>query len=127
MVKIFSICTSTCSTNSSNVETQLDSRKTTTRCPITQEVMKDPVIAQDGFTYERREIEKWYRETPPGRNPISPMTGAAITNRKLVPNEKLKKFIDSVSSLNLSEDKIRELIEEIKKEQEERINQSICK
>lgn len=29
-------------------------------CPITFELMIDPVIASDGHTYERSAIEKWY-------------------------------------------------------------------
>ncbi|MHB9147949.1 MAG: U-box domain-containing protein [Candidatus Amoebophilus sp.] len=28
-------------------------------CPITQEIMEDPVIAQDGHTYERQAIKRW--------------------------------------------------------------------
>ena len=28
-------------------------------CPITHEIMNDPVIAADGHTYERRAIERW--------------------------------------------------------------------
>ena len=27
------------------------------KCPITTEIMKDPVIAADGITYERKSIE----------------------------------------------------------------------
>jgi hypothetical protein len=30
-------------------------------CPITMEVMRDPVIAADGHTYEREAIENWLR------------------------------------------------------------------
>jgi hypothetical protein len=29
-------------------------------CPLTMEVMRDPVITADGQTYERAEIEKWF-------------------------------------------------------------------
>ena len=28
-------------------------------CPITQECMKDPVMAADGFTYDRHAIVHW--------------------------------------------------------------------
>jgi len=31
-------------------------------CPITHERMIDPVIAPDGYTYERSAIERWIRE-----------------------------------------------------------------
>lgn len=30
------------------------------RCPITHELMKDPVMATDGHTYEREAIMKWF-------------------------------------------------------------------
>jgi hypothetical protein len=30
------------------------------RCPISLELMEDPVIALDGHTYEREAIEKWF-------------------------------------------------------------------
>merc|ERR1711924_489863 len=29
------------------------------KCPITMEVMRDPVVAADGYTYEREAIERW--------------------------------------------------------------------
>ena len=29
-------------------------------CPISMEIMRDPVIAADGHTYERAEIEAWF-------------------------------------------------------------------
>lgn len=31
-------------------------------CPITQEVMKDPVQVADGRSYERKAIQKWYNQ-----------------------------------------------------------------
>lgn len=30
-------------------------------CPITRELMRDPVIAADGHTYDREAIEMWLR------------------------------------------------------------------
>lgn len=38
-------------------------------CPITGEVMDDPVIAADGYTYERSAIEDWL-----SRSKESPIT-----------------------------------------------------
>jgi len=31
-------------------------------CPITKAVMRDPVVAQDGFSYERAAIGKWFEQ-----------------------------------------------------------------
>ena len=49
-------------------------------CPITNEVMEDPVVAMDGFTYERQAITTWFQ-----RHDTSPMTRAIIPPT-LVPN-----------------------------------------
>lgn len=31
-------------------------------CPISQEMMSDPVVAADGVTYERESIHKWFQK-----------------------------------------------------------------
>eukprot|EP00299_Pterocystis_sp_00344_P018317 c9148_g1_i3.p1 GENE.c9148_g1_i3~~c9148_g1_i3.p1 ORF type:complete len:188 (+),score=39.82 c9148_g1_i3:434-997(+) len=48
-------------------------------CPITQEVMTDPVSAADGFVYERSAIESWL-----GLNSTSPMTRQELADTSLV-------------------------------------------
>jgi len=59
-------------------------------CPITYEVMKDPVILRDGHTYERESIATWFGN---GHN-TSPLTGKRLPSRQLIPNVTLKKAID---------------------------------
>jgi hypothetical protein len=56
-------------------------------CPILHEVMVDPVMAADGYTYEREAIETWYRQrdTSPMTNQIIPPT--------LIPNIGVKQQI----------------------------------
>ena len=39
-------------------------------CPITHELMKDPVFTCDGITYERNAVEKWLKN-----HNTSPLTG----------------------------------------------------
>ncbi|KAI3800067.1 hypothetical protein L1987_35375 [Smallanthus sonchifolius] len=51
------------------------------RCPIFKDVMVDPCVAADGYTYERRAIEKLFEESD-----ISPMTNLPLTSRSLTPN-----------------------------------------
>lgn len=46
-----------------------------------QEVMRDPVIAADGFTYERSAIEAWFKKSG-----TSPMTNQPLPNKALIPN-----------------------------------------
>ncbi|KAK7938512.1 hypothetical protein WMY93_001838 [Mugilogobius chulae] len=43
-------------------------------CPITRELMRDPVIAADGYSYERESIESWIR----GKAKSSPMTNLPL-------------------------------------------------
>jgi hypothetical protein len=56
-------------------------------CPITNEVMEDPVVAADGHSYEREAIETWFRghNTSPMTNQVIPLT--------LLPNVTLRKLI----------------------------------
>uniref|UniRef100_UPI0037E87B67 WD repeat, SAM and U-box domain-containing protein 1-like n=1 Tax=Semicossyphus pulcher TaxID=241346 RepID=UPI0037E87B67 len=58
-------------------------------CPITRELMKDPVIAADGYSYERDSIESWIR----GKNKTSPMTNLPLHTTLLTPNRSLKMAI----------------------------------
>jgi len=51
-------------------------------CPISHVVFVDPVLAADGFTYERECIEEWWRR----RGTRSPMTGKEVASMDLVPN-----------------------------------------
>jgi hypothetical protein len=62
-------------------------------CPITREIMEDPVVAKDGHTYERESIEMWFRN-----NSRSPKTNSEIST-ELVPNYALKSAIEAMSEL----------------------------
>ncbi|XP_076894117.1 U-box domain-containing protein 35-like isoform X2 [Bidens hawaiensis] len=50
-------------------------------CPILKDVMDDPCVAADGYTYDRRAIEQWFEESD-----SSPMTNLPLTSRSLTPN-----------------------------------------
>ncbi|XP_031569217.1 uncharacterized protein LOC116303758 isoform X3 [Actinia tenebrosa] len=54
-------------------------------CPISNEIMKRPVSASDGYTYDRRAIKSWFRQ-----NRTSPMTNEPITDFTLRANEHLE-------------------------------------
>ena len=58
-------------------------------CPITQELLRDPVIGPDGYTYERSAIETWLSS-----NAISPMTRQRMTTTTLTPNLALRHTIE---------------------------------
>ena len=55
-------------------------------CPITLDIMSDPVLCEDGYTYERKAIMSI-------RNSLSPMTRQPIDIQKLLPNRALKDCI----------------------------------
>ncbi|MCO5562165.1 hypothetical protein L7F22_015791 [Adiantum nelumboides] len=50
-------------------------------CPISQEIMQNPCIAADGFTYERDAIKIWLEE-----HDTSPMTNLVLSHKALIPN-----------------------------------------
>jgi hypothetical protein len=65
-------------------------------CPITLELMRDPVLAKDGHTYERKAIKDWF-ERGTDRNAISPKTLDEI-GRQLTPNHAMKALIGDEES-----------------------------
>ena len=58
-------------------------------CPITLEIMKDPVTCADGHTYDRSAIEAWFRS---GKT-TSPWTNEEMTTFELVSNKVVKRKI----------------------------------
>jgi len=57
-------------------------------CPITFSLFVDPVIAEDGHTYERSAITDWIQ-----RNSTSPLTREPITIEGLRPNLTVRSFV----------------------------------
>jgi hypothetical protein len=58
-------------------------------CPITLEIMRDPVIAADGHTYERANIEEWL-----ATHDTSPRTNLPLEHGLLISNVNIRKAID---------------------------------
>jgi hypothetical protein len=59
-------------------------------CPITLEVMRDPVVAADGHSYERSVILEYFQSSMGSRSPI---TGLSLPNQNLFDNQALKAMI----------------------------------
>lgn len=57
-------------------------------CPLTQEVMREPVVDPEGNTYERSAIEAWLE-----KNNTSPITRKTLRREELVPNRALRDVI----------------------------------
>ncbi|KAL8218544.1 hypothetical protein R6Q57_021917 [Mikania cordata] len=60
------------------------------RCPISLELMKDPVTLATGITYDRENVERWIYED--GNN-TCPVTGVVLTSLEPVPNHMIRRRI----------------------------------
>ena len=60
------------------------------QCPITRDLMEDPVIAEDGYTYERSAITRWIND-----NGTSPLTRIPLRVSELRPNRAVEELIDA--------------------------------
>jgi hypothetical protein len=81
--------------SSGDLTTYLGSLEKIFTCPISLEIMNDPVICSDGQTYDRKAIEEWFEL---GHN-TSPITNVRLANRNLMPNYPLKQAIDAYKVL----------------------------
>ncbi|CAA7021958.1 unnamed protein product [Microthlaspi erraticum] len=59
------------------------------RCPITLELMREPVVVSTGQTYDRESIDLWIQS---GHN-TCPKTGQVLKHTNLIPNRALKNLI----------------------------------
>lgn len=57
-------------------------------CPITKDVMTDPVICADGFTYDRHSIEAHLKIKD-----VSPLTQNKLQSKVLIPNQAIRSLI----------------------------------
>ena len=64
-------------------------------CPITGEVMEDPVTTADGHAYERAAIAQWL-----SNHDTSPVTNAQLPHRKLAPAHALRQLIQEFVATN---------------------------
>lgn len=101
------------------------------RCSITLQIMAEPVIALDGFTYEKEKIQGHLK-----RYGTSPTTGAALQEMLIPNNDKLStisEFLDKHPELYesdeiyLPESWTRQFIAEIKQNQRQEVQRWIAK
>ena len=53
-------------------------------CPLTKRIMADPVVADDGFTYERAALEKHFKTSQLSPVTREPMSRAVVENKLLL-------------------------------------------
>ena len=73
-----------------NAPSNLDDEHSEFYCPITCELMVDPVICSDGTSYERAAIETWLIS-----NNTSPLTRMILQDKKVVPNLSLRALVSA--------------------------------
>ena len=54
-------------------------------CPLTKSIMRSPVVAADGFSYEHTALQKWFSEN----KKVSPTTSLPMNQTPLIPNRTL--------------------------------------
>lgn len=80
------------------------------KCPITQQLLVDPVIAEDGHIYERKALELWLmtKKTSPTTNkPMGTSVLPALTARQTVSELVEQGILDSETSLQFFSDRGR--------------------
>jgi len=63
-------------------------------CPISNEIFNEPVMCEDGHTYEKIYIEQWLKN-----NNTSPLT-RQIMSKKMCVNFQVKKLVDALLKIN---------------------------
>merc|ERR1711988_468176 len=93
-------------------------------CPITFERFVDPVVASDGRTYERAAIERWFATG----STVSPITGAPLNNRTLVPCHKIKAIANAYATITQNNDNVQSMdaqLQVVRGEYQQRLEKSV--
>jgi hypothetical protein len=73
-------------------------------CPITQELMRDPVITPHGISFERNAILDWI-----SKNPICPFTKKPLRKDDLITNYALKSSIQEyLKKISIKKEKVED-------------------
>ena len=65
------------------------------KCPLTKQLMDDPVMADDGYFYDQLAIEEYMKV-----NKVSPVTGEQFESENLMSNRNIKKKIEQFKKEN---------------------------
>ncbi|XP_021293218.1 putative U-box domain-containing protein 42 isoform X1 [Herrania umbratica] len=69
-------------------------------CPLTKQIMDDPVTIESGVTYEREAIMDWFEMFDHLEDKVCPTTGKKLTSRVLSTNVALKTTIEEWKDRN---------------------------
>ena len=70
-------------------------------CPISLVIMRDPVVTDDGQSYERTEIEAWFKTQREANEPLTSPLRAPLKSSELVPNHSLRRAIEAAVQAQL--------------------------
>ncbi|VVA95487.1 unnamed protein product [Arabis nemorensis] len=89
------------SDQSSNFEPGIDNIYEAFICPLTKQVMQNPVTLENGQTFEREAIEKWFQECRENGRPLScPITSKVLSITDLSPSIALRNTIEEWRARN---------------------------
>ena len=71
------------------------------QCPLSLSIMRDPVVTADGQSYERKQIEQWFRTCRDAKQPVTSPLRAPLASDALVPNNSLRRAIDEATDREL--------------------------
>jgi hypothetical protein len=71
-------------------------------CPISMELMRDPVTISTGITYDRENIERWLFSCKNNNNTTCPATKQVLSSKEVTPNHTLRRLIQAWCTLNAS-------------------------
>ncbi|CAF3941501.1 unnamed protein product, partial [Rotaria sp. Silwood1] len=80
-------------------------------CPLTNQIFREPVIAEDGFTYEKDAIREWIKEYH-----TSPKTKQELKIDSFKPNTELKSYLENFGKALVSKDHNFKLNTDVEKE-----------
>jgi hypothetical protein len=110
-----------------SLDSDLISPLLTFYCPITREVMEDPVEIESAHTFERSAIQRWFDEG----NKVCPITKLELKTLTWRPNRLLKQSIEEWKDMNTHK-KIAKFVTKLRSEEEEAVQnalleiQSVC-
>ncbi|CAF1333261.1 unnamed protein product [Didymodactylos carnosus] len=64
-------------------------------CCISKQILRDPVVAADGFTYEREQILHWFQHSN-----RSPMTNEELDTLEVKPNFAIRAILSALIKSN---------------------------
>jgi len=86
-------------------------------CSFSSELMKDPVVTDNGYSYDRENITQWFNIDRGNKPLLEPADNTLVTNRRLTPNKNLKSRIESWKDKNhipMNRKKFRKIRKQIK-------------